>query len=60
MYVFLEEYMKDELYSPMGPVLFVGVMAYLVADTFAGLLGMVNVSTEVFQSPSVLLLSTLF
>lgn len=59
MYVFLEEFMKDDLYSPMGPVLFAGVMAYLVADTFAGLLGMVKISTKASLFPSVPLLSNI-
>lgn len=42
MYLFLQNFMDDELYSPMGPVLFAGVMAYYVASSFAGLLGMVR------------------
>ena len=41
-YVFLQNFMKDELYSPMGPVLFAGVMAYYVASSFSALLGMVR------------------
>lgn len=42
MYVFLQSFMKDELYSPLGPVFFAGVMAYYVASSFAALLGMVR------------------
>lgn len=42
IYLFLQVNMKDDLYSPMGPVLFAGVMAYYVASAFAGLLGMVR------------------
>lgn len=34
--------MKDDLYSPLGPVFFAGVMAYFVASSFAALLGMVR------------------
>lgn len=41
-YIFLQSFMKDELYSPLGPVLFAGVMAYYVASSFAALLGMVR------------------
>lgn len=42
MYLFLQNFMKDDLYSPMGPVLFAGVMAYFVASSFAALLDMVG------------------
>lgn len=41
-YVFLQNFMKEDLYSPMGPVFFAGVMAYYVASSFAALLGMVG------------------
>ena len=44
-YVFLLNFMEDELYSPVGPVLFVGVMAFFVADSFVGLLGMASISS---------------
>lgn len=40
----LQEFMSDELYSPVGPIVFAGVMAYYVASSFAGLLGMVSQS----------------
>lgn len=41
-YVFLQQFMEDDLYSPLGPVFFAGVMAYYVASSFAALLGMVS------------------
>lgn len=40
--MFLQKFMKDDLYSPMGPVLFAGVMAFYVASSFSALLGMVR------------------
>ncbi|CAM9409984.1 unnamed protein product [Scytosiphon promiscuus] len=43
-YMFLQNFMKDELYSPLGPVLFAGVMAYFVASSFAALLGMTTLT----------------
>eukprot|EP00903_Cladosiphon_okamuranus_P016544 g15262.t1 len=43
-YVFLQSFMKDELYSPMGPVLFAGVMAFYVASSFSALLGMTTLT----------------
>lgn len=46
-YMFLQNFMKDDLYSPLGPVFFAGVMAYYVASSFAALLGMVRVLQRV-------------
>ncbi|CAN0492060.1 unnamed protein product, partial [Laminaria digitata] len=43
-YLCLQHFMKDDLYSPMGPVLFAGVMAYYVASSFADLLGMTTLT----------------
>ncbi|CAM9571680.1 unnamed protein product [Ectocarpus sp. 6 AP-2014] len=43
-YLFLQNFMKDDLYSPMGPVFFAGVMAYYVASSFAALLGMTTLT----------------
>ncbi|CAM9992591.1 unnamed protein product, partial [Ectocarpus sp. 13 AM-2016] len=43
-YVFLQKFMKEDLYSPMGPVFFAGVMAYYVASSFAALLGMTTLT----------------
>lgn len=44
-YLYLQEYYEDELYSPIAPVLFAGVLAFYVASSFAGLLGMVSETT---------------
>ncbi|CAM9251312.1 unnamed protein product, partial [Choristocarpus tenellus] len=42
IYLALEANMSEELYSPIGPVIFAGIIAYAIASTFSTLVDMVR------------------